>query len=207
KFRILLGDSHHLFMQGMAGVINACMDTRVVDRAGSLAKLLTTAKTAQPNLIITSVFRKSGKGVQPLNLNMMKALRDQAPGIPILLVCPNEGLCHRCLFTNGHIAGCIPRDCTPRHLVDRIQKVRQGKTFKCPAHPKKLSGMLEKLTPREIEVLDQIAFGLTNREISDKLNCSVRTAEAHRANIMAKTELYSTAALTRLAITSGLSAA
>jgi DNA-binding NarL/FixJ family response regulator len=63
---------------------------------------------------------------------------------------------------------------------------------------------LEKLTPREREVLVGIARGLTSKEIGAEFNISTRTVETHRAALMRKLELRSIALLTQLAIREGL---
>jgi len=60
------------------------------------------------------------------------------------------------------------------------------------------------LTSREREVLQLIAEGHTNKEIGDLLSISVKTVEAHRANLMGKLDLHSTAELTRYAIRKGV---
>lgn len=68
-----------------------------------------------------------------------------------------------------------------------------------PCSHKKIIGQ-KKLTEREIEVLKQIALGLSNKEISDKLNISIHTVVSHRKNIIRKTEIKSQAGLTIYAI-------
>jgi DNA-binding CsgD family transcriptional regulator len=63
---------------------------------------------------------------------------------------------------------------------------------------------LERLTPREREVLARIAAGHTNREIATQLGISPRTVESHRESLMKKLSLRSVAELTRFALQSGL---
>jgi two-component system response regulator NreC len=61
-----------------------------------------------------------------------------------------------------------------------------------------------RLTPREREVLQLVAEGCTNREIAELLHISVKTVENHRANLMDKLDIHSTAELTRYAIRKGV---
>jgi DNA-binding NarL/FixJ family response regulator len=64
----------------------------------------------------------------------------------------------------------------------------------------RLAEELQSLTPREIEVLTLVAEGLTNQEIADRLTLSIKTVQAHRANIMEKLGIRDVAHLVRFAI-------
>ena len=61
--------------------------------------------------------------------------------------------------------------------------------------------MLAKLTPRENQVLERITAGRLNKQIADDLNISIKTVEAHRANIMTKVEARTVAELIKIALT------
>ncbi|HJR76701.1 MAG TPA: LuxR C-terminal-related transcriptional regulator [Nitrospiraceae bacterium] len=65
----------------------------------------------------------------------------------------------------------------------------------------------EDLTPREREILDQVWSGCTNRSIAQQLGISIKTVEAHRANMMKKLRVSNTAQLLKTALESGLLAA
>ena len=65
----------------------------------------------------------------------------------------------------------------------------------------KAQELLAKLTPRENQVLERITAGRLNKQIADDLNISIKTVEAHRANIMTKVEARTVAELIRIALT------
>ncbi len=65
----------------------------------------------------------------------------------------------------------------------------------------KAQGLLAKLTPRENQVLERITAGRLNKQIADDLNISIKTVEAHRANIMTKVEARTVAELIKIALT------
>ncbi len=67
-----------------------------------------------------------------------------------------------------------------------------------------LAQALRILTPREMEVLKLVAEGYTNQEIADKLVLSIKTVQAHRANVMGKLELHDITQLVRFALRHGL---
>jgi len=70
-------------------------------------------------------------------------------------------------------------------------------------HPE-VTDSLERLTPRERELLQLIAEGNTTKEIAAKLSISVKTADTHRTNVMNKLDIHDIAGLTRFAIQNGL---
>lgn len=67
-----------------------------------------------------------------------------------------------------------------------------------------LAQALRILTPREMEVLKLVAEGYTNQEIADKLVLSIKTVQAHRANVMGKLELHDITQLVRFALRHGM---
>jgi two-component system response regulator FixJ len=66
------------------------------------------------------------------------------------------------------------------------------------------AALLRALTPRERDVLDGVARGLTNKAIAAELGISRRTVEAHRESLMRKLEIHNVAGLTRFALEAGL---
>jgi two-component system, NarL family, response regulator NreC len=114
-------------------------------------------------------------------------------------------------------SGYVPKRAAPDELVNAIRTVSQGEVFLYPTLAARLvndylnrdetavaEDTEEDLTPREREVLIQIAEGLTNPEIADELSISVKTVDRHRENIMRKLNLHSRVHLVKYAIRKGL---
>jgi DNA-binding NarL/FixJ family response regulator len=100
-------------------------------------------------------------------------------------------------------------------LIQAIQTVYRGDSFLSPSishqvieeygrRAKAMEDRLDRLTDREREVLQLIAEGRTNREIASRLHVTVKTVEAHRAHLMDKLGLHSTADLTKYALRKGI---
>src|SRR5262249_14146088 len=108
--------------------------------------------------------------------------------------------------------GYLSKDLAVQELRDAIASVMAGKPWYSAAVQEVLAkmvrgggtGALEKLTPREREVLVGIARGLTSKEIGAQFQISTRTVETHRAALMRKLDVRSIALLTQLAIREGL---
>jgi len=113
--------------------------------------------------------------------------------------------------------GYVVKSAVLSELLEAVRGALAGKTYVCSAladvvvddyarraRGKQPSGELDKLSGREREVLQLIAEGNSSPQIAQKLTISVRTADTHRHNIMAKLDLHSIAELTRFAIRHGL---
>ena len=87
-----------------------------------------------------------------------------------------------------------------RYIKGHISETFIKSYFKRKRAEENISVIKQKLTKREIEILKHIAEGLSNQEIADLLNISIRTVEAHKHNIMNKLEIYNTAELVKYAI-------
>jgi len=103
--------------------------------------------------------------------------------------------------------GYILKNALDLDLASAVKKVAAGETVVDPAvnKPPSLKGeRTHALTPRELEVLQLICSGLSNKEIAEKLSLSVNTVAVHRANIMNALGLHKTAELVVYAISNGL---
>jgi RNA polymerase sigma factor (sigma-70 family) len=106
------------------------------------------------------------------------------------------------------------KDADPAELELAIKAARQGNTYLSPPVSRQVSeyiqrtggkdSSLEKLTPRQREVLQLIAEGQTNREIAHTLGISVKTVETHRMKLMKRLDIHDIAGLVRYAIRKGL---
>jgi DNA-binding NarL/FixJ family response regulator len=88
-----------------------------------------------------------------------------------------------------------------RHLVSAIEAIRRGTRYGTPREIRfeaRVTG--RRLSPREREIVQLLARGMTNKEVASTLHISVKTAETHRSNIMRKLDLHSVSALVRYAL-------
>jgi DNA-binding NarL/FixJ family response regulator len=103
------------------------------------------------------------------------------------------------------ILGCLNRSHDVSILIGAMQDLLDGAgVYWCGHADTEGTKARVHLSPREREVLQLLAGGLSKRLIADKLGMSIRTVEAHRASVMAKLDIDSTAGLVRFAMRSGL---
>jgi len=112
--------------------------------------------------------------------------------------------------------GYLLKNATPSELQFALQTVASGETYLTPAVSKTVieqyknrlaqkPDSLERLTPRQREVLQLIAEGNTSKEIASRLNLSVKTIDMHRTMLMKELNIRDIAGLVRFAIRTGLS--
>jgi RNA polymerase sigma factor (sigma-70 family) len=144
-------------------------------------------------------------------------LRRRASGARILVLSMHEQDEYVLAAVRGGADGYILKDASPAELRAAIRTVGAGGEYFSPAVARRLTAAvrgevatesprdrLQRLTPREREVLALVATGNTNREIAARLGISPRTVESHRESLMKKLALRTVADLTRFALQAGL---
>ncbi len=115
-------------------------------------------------------------------------------------------------------AGFLLKQTSSIVLARAIREVQKGNKFFSPAIPKCMQGSLEesatrggstanrrnRLSSREVEVLQLIAEGKANKQVAAELGVSFKTVDKHRQHLMAKLNIHDTAGLTRYAISAGI---
>lgn len=208
--RVLVADDHALVREGIRHVLDAEPGFDVVAEAGNGREAVDLALLHKPDVVVLDITMPEETG-----LKAAARLRELLPAARVLLLSMHdqaeyvrEGMR---IGTHGYIL----KDSAGEELRAAIRAVHAGGTFFSPAVVKRLTSapadqspsgaaLLEALTPRERDVLDGVARGLTNKAIAAELGISRRTVEAHRESLMRKLEIHNVAGLTRLALEAGL---
>ena len=203
--RILIVDDHPIIREGMAHLLNLQGDLQVCCTAGSAEEAL-TAMASQPDMAILDISLQSDSG-----LDLVKTLRRRYPNLAILVLSMHDEslFAERALRAGAN--GYLMKLEATEHVVSAIREVLAGNIYLSAAMHEKLAralagprktpaGPIASLSVREFEVLHLIGLGFGTREIATKLNRSVKTIEAHRANIKEKLNIRSGNELMRFAI-------
>ena len=212
KLRILLADDHELVRRGIRGLLNAKRRWRIVGEAGDGLEAIDMARKLRPDIVILDIDMP--------NLNGLEAapkIREAAPAAKIVALTLHESgeMVRRALDAGAH--GFVLKSDLADRLVTALNEITDAKPFLTPKASDIVmrefvfaeksqggAGSPSALTRREAEVIRLLAEGRANKEIAVALGISVRTAEAHRANIAKKLGLHSLAELIRYAIRQGL---
>ena len=202
KITVLLADDHSLVRRGFRRLLEDDEAIAVVGEAANGDEAIEMTKRLRPRVVVMDVAMPGTNG-----LAATKTIVAENPGIAVLMLSMHseETLVRQALDSGAR--GYVLKNALDLDLAAAVKKVAAGETVLDPVvnRPASLRGeRANALTPRELEVLQLICSGLSNREIAAKLDLSVNTVAVHRANIMNALGLHKTAELVVYAITNGL---
>ena len=202
KITVLLADDHGLVRRGFRRILEDDESIEVVGEASNGDEAISLTKQLKPAVVVMDCAMPGTSGL----VATRKILADN-PKVAVLMLSMHseDTLVRQALDTGAR--GYILKNALDLDLATAVRKVAAGETVLDPSvsKPASLKGERQRgLTPRELEVLQHICGGLSNREIAEKLDLSVNTVAVHRANIMNALGVYKTAELVVYAITNGL---
>jgi DNA-binding NarL/FixJ family response regulator len=219
SIRVLLADDHDILRQGLKMLLGLQADLEVVGEARTGREAVALARDLHPDVVVLDITMPDLDGLEACRL-----IRREAPDSQVLMLTMHESEEYFLQALRLGAAGYLVKKAAPTELHMAIQAVAKGDAFlypglakaliriavaqpvEAPAPPKgQATGEgLRPLSPREMEVLKLVAEGYTNQEIADQLVISIKTVQAHRANVMEKLGLHNITHLVRFAIHAGL---
>ncbi len=204
---ILLVDDHPVVRQGYRRVLESQDGFRVVAEADSAAAAYAAFKTHAPDVVVLDLSMKGASGLEAIR--NIRA-RDSRACILVFSM-HGEAPLVKAAFAAG-ASGFVTKSSEPAALVRAIRTVIHGERALSDdvAHALAADSLdpartvLDRLGEREIEILRQLASGLTTEQIAANLHLSVKTVQNYHYLVKAKTGLQTDAQLVRLAVTSGL---
>lgn len=202
--QILVADDHEVVRQGVRSLLEAHRDWRVCGEAVTGREAVAKAIQDRPDVVILDVAMPEMNG-----LEAARQIRRAVPTTKILVLSVYEMDQLVQKFIDAGVHGYLLKGDTGRMLVDAVKTLLRGERFFTPRLGEAADGStpaphstsrIKPLTRREREVLQLLAEGKSNKEIGAALGISVKTAETHRARLMAKLGVHSVAELVRYAV-------
>jgi DNA-binding NarL/FixJ family response regulator len=202
KITVLLVDDHSLVRRGFRRMLEDESDMEVVGEAGSGEDSIKLAKELRPQVVVMDCALPGMNGLQAT-----RQIIEDAPHTAVLMLSMHtEGTWVRQAIEAG-AKGYVLKNALDLELGAAIRKVAAGETVFDPQVEQKsvLKGERNAaLTQRELQVLQMIVDGKSNKEIAAVLELSANTVAVHRANIMNSLGIHKTAELVVYAIRAGL---
>ncbi len=226
--RVLLADDHDILRQGLQLLLETQQDIEIVGEARTGREAIALTLRLKPDVAIVDITMPDLDG-----LEACQHIRRQQPITQVLILTMHESEEYFLQALQMGAAGYLVKKAAPTDLIAAVRTVAHGGVYLYPGLAKalvraylapieystprlvhevtqhvtqntELAQTLRVLTPREMEVLKLVAEGYTNQEIADQLVLSIKTVQAHRANVMEKLELHDVTHLVRFAIRHGL---
>src|SRR5688572_17172408 len=210
KIRVLICDDHTLFREGIRAILSTDPGVEITGEAGDGRKAVEEALRLLPDVVLMDVSMPALIGYEAIR----EIVREQPRmRILVLTMYEEEDIIRRCLRAGA--AGYIVKDAPAAQLLEAVHTVHEGGQFLSPRVLKKVvTGYTDDASPpetrydtlsaREREVLKLLAEGYSVKEIATRLNLSVKTAEAHKYNLMRKLDLHDRTGLIKYALSKKL---
>jgi DNA-binding NarL/FixJ family response regulator len=202
KITVLLVDDHALVRRGFRRILEDDAGIAVVGEASDGKEAVRLAKELQPQVIVMDCAMPTMNGLEATR----RILENQPQAAILMLSMHSEDTLVRQALEAG-ARGYVLKNAMDLNLAGAIRSVAAGKTVLDPqvVRQEQLKGEREAgLTARELEILQHIVAGRSNKEIAAELNLSANTVSVHRANIMDRLGIHKTAELVVYAIRKGL---
>jgi DNA-binding NarL/FixJ family response regulator len=210
KIRVLLADDHKLFRAGIRALLQSHGDIEIVAEAADGREALRLIAAHRPEVVLMDIMMPNLNG-----LDAAARIGRAFPGTRVVMLSMNADEDSVLKALRAGAVGYLVKTADPAELELAIRAVERGERFlssAVSAHVvagclKRIDNertSLERLPPRQREVLQLIAEGHTTKQIAAKLEISVKTAEAYRGELMQALEIHDIASLTRYAIRAGL---
>lgn len=207
KKRILLVDDHPIMRHGLAQLVRSESDLDVCGEAGSAAEGLKAVEKLKPDLVVADLTLPDKHG-----LEFIKDLQAMHPGTLVLVLSMHDESLYAERVLRAGARGYVMKETAADTLIHAARRVLDGGIYlsdrmagqmlELMAGQRKQASVspLERLTDRELEVLQLIGQGRATRHIAEQLHISARTVDAHRAHIKEKLQLEDGPALVRYAV-------
>ena len=201
RTRILIVDDHALFRAGIVNVLSHEKDFEVVGEAADGRAAIEASNTLSPNIVLMDLSLP-----QPGGIETTQRIRRELPATAVVVMAQDED--EESLFASikAGAAAFIIKDVSPDDLVQIIRRVSKGeflindKVFSKPAvasrvlkefrelavYGQEAAPIFAPLSPREVEILDNIAQGMTNKQVAYALSISEQTVKNHMSSILRK---------------------
>jgi len=210
--RILVADDHTLVRQGLRKIVESQPGWVVVGEAGDGRDAVQQTMDLQPDVVIMDIAMPRLNGVEAV-----QQIERRNPNARVLVLSMYSDEAYVTRAVRAGAAGYLLKDSADVDLIQAVSAVSEGKSFFSPAVARVLldeyvrqlaergiADRFDTLSEREREVFQLIAEGHSNKEVATMLHISPTTVETHRAHIMEKLDLHSTADIVLCAVRKGI---
>ena len=205
--RIVIVDDHPLFRKGLEDLIHSEGSFAVCGEAGNAAEAMEVIRKLNPDLAIVDLSLPGANGIE-----LIKNIRAEFPKLPILVLSMHDESLYALRALRAGAEGYVMKHEAMANVIQAIHEVFSGRPYLSPAMAAQVitkaargqaedeTDPTERLSDRELEVLELIGKGREVREIANRLHLSPKTVETHRAHIKEKLQLKNAREVVRFAV-------
>lgn len=192
--RVLLVDDHDIVRKGLNMLISRQEDLLVVGEAGTAAEAVKKAGELSPDVVVLDIRLPDGSGIEAC-----RDIRGHNPDIKVLMLTSYSDEMAVMGSIMAGASGYLLKEIRSQEIVEAVRRVGAGQSLLDPAvttsvlerirRGKERDGRWSQLTDQERRILELIADGKTNKEISEEVNLSDKTVKNYVSNILSKLEV------------------
>ncbi|HEY7161977.1 MAG TPA: response regulator transcription factor [Acidobacteriota bacterium] len=209
RIRVLIADDHALVRAGFRALLES-QSVEVVAEANDGREAVELTKKYHPDIVLMDIGMSGLNGIEAAS-----RISREFPSSRILILSMHANEEYVLQALRAGACGYLLKDSGRQELMLAVRSIIEGKTYLSPEVSKHVidnyvesvggkSDPLERLTPRQREILQLIAEGRTNKEIAQILKIAVKTVDTHRTQLMERLDIHDVAGLVRFAIQMGL---
>ncbi len=208
QITVLIADDHKMMLDGLRSLLNQEKDIHIVGEAMNGNQVMDILAFNQVDIAILDISMPDMDGYDTV-INMRK----KYPQVKVLVLSLHKDERHVGKLVKSGVAGYIVKERGSEELVNAIRTIANGKEYfdkevmeislRALKNKSTTGDTIVKFTPRELEVLDLIAEGLSSKEIGNILHIAESTVETNRKNLLAKLDLPNSKHLLKYAIEQG----
>jgi len=213
RITVLLAEDHQIVREGLRSLLKHESDIEVVGEAENGRQAVQMTRKLRPAVVVMDIAMPLLNG-----LEATRQIRKDFPDTRVLILSAHSDDAYVEQMIELGAAGFLLKQTSSQDLSTAIREVQKGKTFFSPSVSRRVhdrsrqsldrEGEFKKkgnrLSSREVEVLQLIAEGKPNKQVAAELGLSFKTVDKHRQNLMSKLNIHDVAGLTRYAIAEGI---
>ena len=200
--RVAIAEEHTIVRWALREALSKIPDLEIVGDTGTVDGTLAMIRDVKPDVLLLDTVLPDRSGFEVLD-----AIRELEAGplVVMLSVQTEPSYAARAISAGAH--GFVGKSAEPEHLLEALRAVVRGEQVMPPGVDRVLAlgdrHPASSLTAREFQVMEMLARGMTNREIAEHLDISIKTVDTHRGHVLKKLGLRNNSDLTRFAVKHG----
>jgi DNA-binding NarL/FixJ family response regulator len=212
RITVLLAEDHQIVREGFRLLLEHERDIEVVGEAETGRQAVQLTRKLRPAVVVMDIAMPRLNG-----LEATRQIRKDFPDTKVVILSAHSDDAYVEQVTVLGAAGFLLKQTSSHDLATAIREVQKGNTFFSPSISTRVRDRSRKsaargssktsgnrLSSREVEVLQLIAEGKPNKQVAEELGVSFKTVDKHRQNLMSKLDIHDVAGLTRYAIAQGI---
>ena len=210
RITVVLAEDHNIVREGFRSLLKHERDIEVVGEAETGRQAVQLTRKLRPAVVVMDIAMPLLNG-----LEATRQIRKDFPDTKVVILSAHSDDAYVEQAAALGAAGFLLKQTSSHDLATAIREVHQGKTFFSPSVSKRVKDRRQKsldrgekggnrLSSREVEVLQLIAEGKPNKQVAAELGVSFKTVDKHRQRLMSKLNIHDVAGLTRYAIAEGI---